>query len=193
MTNRRGYVAYQLREAMKFDLIPAVFADMHNPDDSITGHVLCVGQKSCVIESVNAFAQFDGWFGVRLDCIIEVLIDDQYPKRLMILQQIDHYQRRGLPNDTYDWQQGDAVALMLAHALEMGRAVTCWTEHEAFVGFVEELDDLYVTMTLFDFMGEICAAHKIRLMDIEMVSILSEEELMYEKLNAHHEATKKGL
>ena len=185
MTNRKGYVAYQLREAQKAGIIASVFADAQNPDDFIAGYVLCVGTKSCVIESINTFGVFDGWFAIKLDCIIEVSSDDQYVQRLMKVAQIDGYVMRGFPDDGADWLEGEGVALMLSHAMQRGRAVTCWTALEACAGYIEQLDDLYATMTLLDFFGVSCAGCKLRLLDIEMVSILSEEELMYEKLNAY--------
>ena len=191
MTNNRGYIGYQLREAQKRQEIASIFADAQNPDDFIAGYVLCVGAKSCVVESVNTFGSFDGWFAIKLDCIVEVSMEDQYAARLMQIAGIDRYIRRGLPDEPQfpvrpeDWHEADGVAMALHFAMRCGCVVTCWTASDACAGFVQQLDDLYVTMILLDFFGAACTEMKFRLLDIEMVSIRSEEEMMYEKLNAH--------
>ncbi len=184
MTNKQGYITYQLREMMKQQAIPSVFTDPQNPDDFIAGHVRAVGTRTCVMESIGPFGRYDGWFAIRLFCVIEVALDNQYAERLEKVLRINGEQARGLPDDDPAWVEGDGIALLLAHAMQRGRAITAWTADEAFTGFVEQLDDLFVTLTLLDFMGQGCGQQKIKLMDIELASLGSEEELMYEKLNA---------
>ncbi len=184
MTNKQGYIAYQLREMMKQQLIPSVFTDPQNPDDFIAGHVRAVGAKTCVIESIGPFGRYDGWFAIRLFCVIEVMLDAQYAERLERMLSINGEQACVLPDASLDWADGDGIALLMQHALQRDRVVTCWTAEEAHTGYVEQLDDLYATLMLLDFMGQSCGTQKIKLLDVELASLGSEEELMYEKLSS---------
>ena len=184
MNNRQGYISYQLREMMKQSAIPSVFTDPQNPDDFIAGYVRAIGPKTCLIESIGPYGRYEGWFAMRLSCVIEVMQDEQYAQRLLRLMELNGEQERGLPDDKQNWTDGDCMALLLSYAMENQRVVTCWTADEAFTGLVDQLDDLYATMVLLDFMGRSCAEQKIKLVDVELASLGSEEEMMYEKLNA---------
>lgn len=185
MTNRQGYIGYQLREMMKQGAITSVFTDPQNPDDFIAGYVRAIGPKTTIIESIGPYGRFDGWFAIRLFCVIEVMLDAQYEGRLTRLIAINREQPMGLPDPQRDWSEGDGIVLLLHHAHRQGCVVTCWTEAEAYTGFIEQLDDLYATMVLLDFMGQPCGEHRLKLLDVELASLGSEEERMYEKLNAH--------
>lgn len=185
MMKNQGYTAYQLRELMKQNAIASVFTDPHNPDDFIAGYVRAINQKCALIQSIGPYGRFDGWFALRLHCVLEVQMDQLYAERLERLIEINGQRCPPLPDDELDWAEGDSVPLMLQHARRHARVVTVWTASESYTGFVGSLNDLHVTLTLLDFMGGACGEMPIGLHEIELLSFDSEEELMYEKLNAH--------
>lgn len=184
MIKNTGYTAYQLRELMKQGQIASVFTDPQNPDDFIAGYVRAVNPRTTVIQSIGPYGRYDGWFALRLACILEVHMDALYAQRLEKMLQINAEQSIPLPDDELDWADGDSISVMLHHARRGQRVVTAWTSDEAYTGFVDSLDDLRVKMTLLDFLGERSGDISLSLLDIELLSIASEEELMYEKLNA---------
>lgn len=184
MMKNQGYFAYQLRELMKQHQIASVFTDPQNQDDFIAGYVRAVSPKTCLLESVGPYGRADGWFGIRLSAIIEVQHDPVYSERLTRMLRINDEQLSGVPDSSINFDDGDSLSLLLSVSHRRGRVVTCWTEFEAYSGFVDALDDLHVSLVLLDFLGQPCGIERVALMDIELVSICSEEELMFEKLNA---------
>ena len=187
MNNTSGYIGYQLKELLKGNLIGSVFTDPNNPEDFIAGYVQSVGAKSTLVASITPYGQPDGFFGVKLPAVLEVQYDNAYAERLQLLMRLNNV-RIGrmeiMPEE-------DAVSRLFMLSLTTGCAVTLWTATESYPGFVTQLNDLFVEIQTVDFMGERCPPMSFRLIDIEMVSIGSEEERMYEKLdNYHHE--KKG-
>lgn len=185
MTRNTGYIVYQLKELQRQGALASVFTDPHNPDDFIAGYVRGVNARTALLQSTSPFGRFDGFFGVRLSCVLEVSLDAQYAERLLVLLKINGEQADPLPDAELDWQEGDHIGLMLRHAQRRERVVTVWTSDEAYTGFVGAVDDLRVSLELLDFMGKKVGPMPVNLTDIELCSIGSEEERMYEKLGAH--------
>ncbi len=178
-----GYIAYQLRELMKQNAIASAFTDPHNPDDFIAGYVRAVNGRTVLIQSVGPFGRYDGWFAIRLTCVIEVQLDAAYAERLERLLKIHGQSEKQMPDEAQDWAEADHIGAILRHAQANDRVVTVWTRDEAYTGFVQQVDDLRVSMDLLDFMGQRCATQALALMDLELCSLDSEEERMYELLN----------
>ena len=63
---------------------------------------------------------------------------------------------------------------------------SAWTATETYTGFVRSVNDLYVTLTPVDFMGERCQDITFRIADLELVAFGSEEEILYEQLDDYH-------
>lgn len=185
MTRNIGYIGYQLKEMVKQGAIASVFTDPHNPDDFIAGYVRAINQRSTLIQSTSPFGRYDGFFAIRLSCILEVSMDAQYVERLERMMRINEQDEPAFPDAQLDWLEADHIGQLLRHAALYHRVVTAWTSEEAYTGFIVAADDLRCTMELLDFMGERISPLSINLTDIELCSIDSEEERMYEKLNLY--------
>lgn len=182
MNNAAGYMGYQLKELMRDDVIGSIFTDPNNPDDFIAGFVEQVGARSALVASVTPYGKMDGYFGVRLAAVLEVQYDSVYAERLDLLMKMDGQKRARMEIG----EDEDALVFLLTYSAREGRAVTVWTATESYAGFTTKANDLFVEIEPVDFMGRRCPEMTFRLTDIEMASVGSEEELMYERLDDYH-------
>ncbi len=182
MNNAVGYISYQLKELMKDGAVASVFTDPNNPDDFIAGYVQSVGARTAMVSSVTPYGHADGFFAIRLTAVLEVTHDALYAERLELLMKLagEQAQKFAVTGDE------DALQRLLEWAQDNNRVVTLWTATETYAGFASQVNDLYVTLRPVDFMGERCSEMTFRLTDVEMVSAGSEEERMYEQLDAYH-------
>lgn len=178
-----GYVAYQLRELCAGQMIVSVFADVDNPDDFIAGYVRGVNARSALIESVTPYGRYDGWFALRLSCVVEVMHDTVYADRLALLLEI-HEQR---PSDVFEACDEDYVVMLLRYAKAHNRVVTVWTASDSYCGFVSALNDLHAVIESLDFMGGRFGHFYVKVVDIELLSLGSEEERMNEALSQYYQ------
>lgn len=183
-----GYVAYQLRELSASKGIASIFADVDNPDDFIAGYVRGVNAKSALVESVTPYGRYDGWFAMRLSCVVEVMHDVIYADRLTLLLDI-HEQK---PSGLFMQSEEDYVVMLLKHAKAHKRVVTVWTESDSYCGFVSALNDLHAVIESLDFMGGQFGHFYVKVLDIELLSLGSEEERMNEALSLHYQQTEGG-
>lgn len=182
MNNAAGYIGYQLRELKKDNLIGSVFTDPNNPDDFIAGYVRMVNARTALVASITPYGKFDGFFGIRVACVLEVQYDNVYAERLELLMRL---MNEVIPSPPIR-EDEDALVYLMTDAMKNGRVITLWTASETYVGFVSQVNDLYLTLSPVDFMGQQCAEMTFRLNDIEMVSAGSEEERMYELLDHYY-------
>lgn len=174
-----GYTVYQLREYSREKVITSLFTDPENPDDFIAGYVRVAGDRQCLVESVSPYGWFDGWYAVRNSCVNEVAYDALYAQRLELLLKMNRAVNCILPEPAPD---DDIILHTLTWAQEHSRVVTVWTHTEAFTGFVEQADDLYVTIGVLDFLGKNPMPARLSLRNIELMSVGAEEERMFEQL-----------
>ena len=90
---------------------------------------------------------------------------------------------------------GDLMRGLLASALKDGRVVTLWDEADAVSALVEGVDELHVRLRPLSYMGEPMAPSILRMRDVQLISLGSEEENMYQILcdNAGYYAGPKKL
>ena len=183
MNNATGYIAYQLKGLMADRAIASLFTDPNNPDDFIAGFVQAVNNRTTLVNAITPYGMMDGYFAIRLGAILEVQYDSIYAQRLALLMRMGNQGPQLLPIR----EEEDALAFLLGISQRRGVAVTLWTASESYAGFVTQANDLFLGMEPVDFMGNRCAEMTFRLTDIEMVSLGSEEERMYERLDKHHQ------
>ena len=183
-----GYIAYQLRELCAEKRIASVFADVDNPDDFIAGYVRGVNAKSALIESVTPYGRYDGWFAMRLSCVVEVMHDMIYADRLTLLLEIHEQQS----SDIFSASEEDYVIMLLKYAKTHKRVVTVWTAADSYCGFVSALNDLHAVIESIDFMGGRFGHFYVKVLDIELLSLGSEEERMNEALSRHYQRLEGG-
>lgn len=181
MNQIAGYIGYQLRAIMNEGVIASVFSDPENPDDFIAGYLRMVNARQTIIEAVSPYGRFDGFFAIKNSCINEALYDAVYAQRLEILLRINNAQPGVLPMPE---PEDDYMRHMLVWAKEHQRVVTVWTHEDAYTGVVEMVDDLRLTVGVLDFMGKNPVPVQFALRDLELMSVGSEEERMYEQLAA---------
>ena len=182
MSQNAGYIGYQLRELYKGKLLGTIFTDPDNPDDYIAGYVCEYSPKSVLIKAVTHFGKWDGFFAVRQSAVFDAIYDAIYAARLELILKLNGEPPVKLPLTAGD----DIIRNVLEFAAQSGRVITLWTATETYVGFVSSINDMYLKLIPVDFMGERCQDMQFRLPDIEMVSICSEEEIMYEMLDSYY-------
>ena len=181
-SNNLALTAYRLRQLMGDNAIASLFTDDENPDDFIAGYVRRVNPIEAVVESISPYGQHDGFYIVRSSCINEVICDIVYAERLELLMQLKPSPPFEMP---LPGENEDYMRFSLEWARENARVVTVWTHTDSYVGFVEHADDLRATIGVLDFMGRDPVPMQILMKDIELISLGSEEERMYETLYAH--------
>ena len=179
MNQNAGYIGYQLRAMMNNNVISSLFSDPENPDDFIAGYLRRVNARQTLVEAVSPYGRFDGWFVLKNSCINEALYDAVYAERLEILLKLNNAQPDSMPLPE---QEEDYMRFVLSWAKEHKRVVTVWTHEDAFTGFVDEVDDLRLTVGVLDFMGKNPMPVQFALRDLELMSVGSEEEHMFEQL-----------
>ena len=181
MNNATKYAAYQLRNLMNEGLIASIFTDPNNPDDFIAGYVLAVNQRTTLVHSLTPSAS-PTVFCYRLNAILEIQHDSAYANGCPCCCRLTG-QNHPMPQVR---DEDDSLVYLLGMASRQGKAVTLWNASESFSGFVTHVNDLFLQMEPVDFLGRRCAPMSFRVADIEMVSLGSEEERMFELLEDHH-------
>ena len=180
MNQNAGYIVYQLRALMNDRAITSLFTDPENPDDFIAGYLRQVNAKQVLVEAVSPYGRFDGWFVIRNSCVNEAVYDAVYAERLETLLRLNRAEPSQMPLPEVE---SDYMHHVLSWAKEHHRVVTVWTRDESYTGFVDLVDDLRLTVGVLDFMWLNPMPVQFALRDLELMSIGSEEERMYEQLN----------
>lgn len=177
-TNQAGLNGYQLRCIMARGEIASVFLDEQNPDNFMAGYVRAVNERQALLESITPWGRFDGFLAVRLDAILNIMSGDEYEDRLQRLVELNAQTAQPLSVDV----NGDLMRGLLAFALKDGRVVTLWDEADAVSALVEGVDELHVRLRPLSYMGEPMAPSILRMRDVQLISLGSEEENMYQIL-----------
>lgn len=176
-----GFFLYQLRMFKELNVLTSLFIDPQNPDDFIAGFVESVNGRQVMIRSVSPFGRYDGFITVRLQDIDLILGEDDYSLRLTRLLEA----RSEIPSDEIEVEEGeDLVHAVCRKALSEDSVVTLWlhdeTEH---VGRVLHLDDMRVIIGELDYFGRDPRPLTLTIREIEMSSIGSEDDKLYQILS----------
>lgn len=180
-TPNDGFYMYQLKLFREMGILASLFIDPQNPDDFVAGYVEQVNQKQVIIRSVSPFGRYDGFIMVRLCDIDLVLGEDDYSVRLSRLIEA----RGAKPEDSLSVEEGeDFVHALCRKALEENQVITVWLSDDAeHVGRVMQLDDMRVTIGELDYFGRNPMPRAIALREVEMVSLGSEDDQLYQLLS----------
>jgi len=187
MTNsgHGGYVGYVLGQLRDGGELVSVFLDSQNPDTFTTGFVRAVSPRQVLLRCVTPWGMLDGFMALRNGDIIQVMHGEDFEKRMELLLKL----RQQTPADEPEFDQGsDYFTQLLNIALASGCVVTVWDEHTSLTGRITALDDLRVTMAALDFFGGEAGEVNIKLRDVLLVSLGSEEEEVYRLLAQHDSA-----
>lgn len=176
------YSFYQLRIACQQRMVASLYIEPDDPDAFNAGYVEAVTPRHVLLWSVTPWGQADGWLLRRTEDILQVFMGDDYEIRLQMLLEMQGYAFAPLLTPAPDAEE-DLMTRMLQLALENKEVVSIMTEEDTFTGRLVHLDDLRVSMEVFDFFGAVEGQRAFPLRDVQMVAYGTAEELMYRQLN----------
>jgi len=183
MTNSAhgGYVGYLLSQLRGSGELVSVFLDSQNPDTFTTGFVRAVNPRQVLLRCVTPWGLLDGFMALRNADIIQAMYGEDFEKRMALLLKL----RGQSPGNEPEFDQNaDYFTQLLEIGLKTGCVVTVWDEQTSLTGRIIALDDLRVTMEALDFFGGQAGEANVKLRDILLVSLGSEEEEVYRLLSA---------
>ena len=176
-----GYTLYILRLIAAQGALASVYTDPRDPEGFCAGFVECVSARHLLMAEVTPWGKLDGWRLRRTTDVFQVLSGEEYEQRLAML--LSHYRQQHVTFFESPLQEEDDI---LQKALENCRAkrrvVSVLIGEEMLTGRVSDINDLRVTLRLMDFFGRLSEEETVPLRDIEVLSIDTEEERMYELL-----------
>lgn len=181
MANKYSY--YQLRIACQQRMMASLYVEHDDPDAFNAGYVEAVTPRHVLLWVVTPWGEPDGWMLRRTEDIIQVYMGDDYEVRLQMLLESRDFSFLPLlvpppvPED-------DLLYSVLRLAKNTGEVISLMTEEDTFTGRVTHLDDLRVTLDVFDFFGAVEAQRPFPLRDVQMAALRTQEEEMYTRLNA---------
>lgn len=176
-----GFSLYQLRLLQEMNILTSLFIDPQNPDDFIAGFIEAVNTRQVMIRSVSPFGRYDGFMAVRLMDIDLILGEDDYSMRLTRLLKA----RGERPTEEIGVHEGeDLVHAICRKAQETDSVATLWLHDDAeHAGRVLELNDMRVTIGELDYFGRDPHPLTLTIREIEMASVGSEDDKMYQLLS----------
>lgn len=178
-----GFYLYQLRMFKELEVLTSLFIDPQNPDDFVAGYVEAVTQRQVILRSVSPFGRYDGFMALRLADIDLILGEDDYALRLSRLIAA----RGETPPAPVAVEEGeDLVHALCRRAVEQNAVITLWLSDDVeHVGRVAQLDDMRVTIAELDYFGQDPRPITLVLREIEMASIGSDDDNMFQILADH--------
>ncbi len=172
--------AYRLKQLKERNVVVSLFIDPDNTESFMACYIRAVNDRQVLVEQIDPWGRYDGWMTMKLDQILMILSDDEYEIRLQELLQI----RRCQPQPSLQITNPlNLFAPLLESAARHRSALTLWSAQEALTGYVLRYDDLYVEMLPLSFMGECLSAKTLKMNELQMASLDSDEEKMYDLLN----------
>ena len=182
-----GFLVYQLKRFKELKVLTSLFIDPHNPDDFVAGFITAVTPRQVMLRSVSPFGRYDGFIVVRLCDIAQVMGEDDYAMRLAHLLKArgedEHTRSLG---EIEIGESEDMVHALCRTAHENDLFVTLWLHDDIeHIGRVQYLDDMRVIIGEVDYFGQHPQPVAMPLREIEMASVGSEDDMMYQLLSEH--------
>lgn len=177
------YSFYQLRVACQQHMMASLYTEPDDPDAFIAGYVEAVTQRHVLLWMVTPWGQKDGWMLRRTEDILQVFMGDDYEVRLQMLLEMEDEAYSPLLNPPAGAEE-DLLCRMLQHIRAADEVVSLMVgEEDSYTGKIIQLDDLRVSLDLYDFFGAVEGQQQFPLRDIVMVAVGTNEEKMYKRLN----------
>lgn len=182
-----GFLVYQLRRFKELNILTSLFIDPSNPDDFVAGFIAAVNNRQVMLRSVSPFGRYDGFIVVRLNDISQVLGEDDYAMRLAHLLKARGAQEADASISEIEIEENeDLVHALCRAAYENDMMVTLWLHDDVeHIGRVQYLDDMRVVIGEVDYFGQLPQPVAMTLREIEMASVGSEDDMMYQILSEH--------
>lgn len=182
-----GFLVYQLKRLKELNILTSLFIDPSNPDDFVAGFVTAVSPRQVMMRSVSPFGRYDGFMVVRLCDISQVIGEDDYALRLSHLLKARSENESSTSLSEIEVIEGeDMVHALCRTAQQENMTVTLWLHDDIeHIGRVQYLDDMRVIIGEVDYFGQYPQPLTIPLREIEMASVGSEDDMMYQILSDH--------
>lgn len=180
MTESLGFYRYQLELYQKNGVLASLFVDPENPDDFVAGYVASVNSRQAAVYAVSPVGRYDGLLATKLSKVYSIMGEDDYAMRLRRVLML----RGDQPREELDvLPEEDLFHAMCRKALETARVITLWVGESEYVGRVQGLDDMRVTLSALDFFGGDPTDMTLKIRDIDMASLGSEDDEMFQLLS----------
>ncbi|MDR0897849.1 MAG: hypothetical protein LBN04_08335 [Oscillospiraceae bacterium] len=180
MANKYSY--YQLRMACQQGMIASLYTEPEDPDAFVAGYVEAVTPRHVLLWAITPWGQPDGWCLRRTEDILQVFMGDDYEVRLQMLLEMEGVTHAPLFAETPAPEQ-DLLRCVLQLAAERGQIISLITAEETYTGTLTQVDDLRASMIPLDFFGEPEGQRPLTLREVQIVTLDTQEEKMYQRLN----------
>ena len=182
-----GFLVFQLMRLKELNILTSLFIDPTNPDDFVAGYITAINTRQVMLRSVSPFGRYDGFIVVRLNDISQIMGEDDYAMRLThLLKARGETGADRLPAEIPVEENEDMIHALCRTAQETHQMVTLWLNDDIeHIGYVQSLDDMRVTIGEVDYFGQAPRPLTVPIRDVEMASVGSEDDLMYQLLSEH--------
>lgn len=180
MTESVGFYRYQLEIYRQNGVLASLFVDPEDPEGFIAGYVAALNSRQAAMYAVSPMGRYDGLLATRLSKVYSIMGEDDYALRLRRVLML----RGDQPRETLDVQPDeDLFHAMCRRALALEKIITLWVGESEYVGRVRQLDDMRVTLGALNFFGDDPTDTTLAIRDIDMASLGSEDEEMFQLLS----------
>ena len=173
-----GYMIYLLRILAAQGALASIYTDPNDPDGFSAGFVEAVDSKHVLMCDLTPWGQIDGWRVRRNSDVLQILSGEEYEQRLGML--MAHHKQRHRPFFTdYPAEDTDLLLSVLLECRQRNEIVSIIIGNEMITGRVAEANGLRVKIQLLDFYGREVEQESVKLRDIEILEIDTQEEKMY--------------
>lgn len=181
MAAGNGYIQYLLRLVAAQGQLASIYTDSGDPDGFFAGFLECVGPRHFLMAEVTPWGRLDGWRVRRTQDAFQLLAGEDYEERLSVL--LAHYREQHVTFFEHPLaEDADILFSVLTKCAREGCVVSLVVGDDMITGRVKEVNELRVTLRAMGFFGADAGEEVITLRDVEMASIASQEEIMYETL-----------
>ena len=173
-----AYMIYLLRILAAQGALASIYTDPNDPDGFSAGFVEAVDSKHVLMCDLTPWGQIDGWRLRRNSDVIQVLSGEEYEQRLAMLLAYHKQHHRPFFTD-YPAEDTDLLLSVLLECKARGEIVSIIIGNEMITGRVAEANGLRVKLQLLDFYGREAEQESVKLRDIEILEIDTQEEKMY--------------
>lgn len=180
MAAGNGYIQYSLHLIAAQDELASVYADPAHPEEFFTGYVECVGARYFLMADVTPWGHIEGWRVLKTSAAQQILLGDEYEQRLALLMM--HYGETHKPFFAQPPREEDVLYAVLRQCQQERRVVSLMVGEDMITGRVSEVNELRLKLDAMSFFGADAGVEQLKLREIDMVCIGTQEEQMYETL-----------
>jgi hypothetical protein len=181
MASGNGYIQYLLHLVAAQGALASIYTDPGDPDGFFAGFLESVGPRHFLMAEVTPWGRLDGWRVRRTQDAFQILLGEEYEARLQILMK--HYGEKhealfAVPPP----DEEDILFAVLEKCRRENRVISLVVGDDMITGRVTEVNQLRLKLAALSFLGADAGMEQLTLREIDMVSIDSQEERMYETL-----------